>query len=157
MKACNFIKKRLQHRCFPVSIPKVLGTIFLWNNYSGCFTEIAFDLISLFHIKCKSLQDIQLTREHLSFPQNFIITKYLKQEVDDDRSVCMDERSPCDLSITGDIKIYQCHVIKRWWRYYPQQRSALSTSIMELFLLLQFDNSRSTAIRDKEIFQVIMR
>ena len=24
----------------------------------------------------------------------------------------MVERSPCDLSITGDIKIYQCHVIK---------------------------------------------
>ena len=33
---------------------------------------------------------------------NFIITKYLKQEVDDDISVCVDERSPCDLSITGD-------------------------------------------------------
>ena len=28
LKACNFIENRLQHRCFPVSIPKVLGTIF---------------------------------------------------------------------------------------------------------------------------------
>ena len=28
LKACNFIKKRLQQGCFPVSIPKVLGTIF---------------------------------------------------------------------------------------------------------------------------------
>ena len=62
--------------------------------------------------KCKSLQEVQLTQEHLSFLQNFIITKYLKQEVDDDLSVCMDERSPCGLSVTGDIKIYQCHVIK---------------------------------------------
>ena len=61
----------------------------------------------------KSLQDVQLPREHLSFLQNFIITKYLKQEVDDDLSVCVDERSPCGLSITRDIKIYQCHVIKR--------------------------------------------
>ena len=44
----------------------------------------------------------------------FFITKYLKQEVDDDLSVCVDERSPCGLSITGHInKIYQCHVIKR--------------------------------------------
>ena len=51
--------------------------------------------------------------KHLSFLQNFIITKYLKQEVDDDLSICMDECSPCGLSITGDIKIYQCHVIKR--------------------------------------------
>ena len=62
--------------------------------------------------KCKSLQEVQLTQEHLSFLQNFIITKYLKQEVDDDLSVRMDEHSPCGLSVTGDIKIYQCHVIK---------------------------------------------
>ena len=35
----------------------------------------------------------------------FIIAKYLKQEVDEDLSVCVDEHSPCGLSITGDIKI----------------------------------------------------
>ena len=61
--------------------------------------------------KYKSLKAGQLPREHLSFLQNllnFMITKYLKQEVDDDLSICMDERSPCCLSITGDIKIYQC-------------------------------------------------
>ena len=63
--------------------------------------------------KCKSLQEVQLPQEHLSFLQNFIITKYLKQEVDDDLSVCMDECSPFGLSITRDIKIYQCPVIKR--------------------------------------------
>ena len=66
--------------------------------------------------KYKSLQAGQLPQEHLSFLQNllnFIITKYLKQEVDDDLSLCVVERSPCGLSITGDIKIYQCHVIKR--------------------------------------------
>ena len=65
--------------------------------------------------KHKSLQAGQLPQEHLSFLQNlinFIITKYLKQEVDDNLSVCMDERSPCGFSITVDTKIYQCHVIK---------------------------------------------
>ena len=61
----------------------------------------------------KSLEEVQLPREHLSFLQNFIITKYLKQEVDDDLSVCVNESSPCGLSITGDIEIYQYHVIKR--------------------------------------------
>ena len=71
--------------------------------------EIAFDLISLFH-KYKSLQEAQLPREHLSFLQNFIITKYLKLEVDDNLSICVDERSPCGLSITEDKKIYQYHV-----------------------------------------------
>ena len=66
--------------------------------------------------KYKSLQEGQLPRKHLSFLQNllnFIITKYLKQEVDDDLSVCVDERSPCGLSMTGDRKIYQCLMIKR--------------------------------------------
>ena len=58
----------------------------------------------------------RLTQEHLRFLQNFLnfaITKYLKQEVDDDLSLCVVERSPCGHSITGDIKIYQCHVMKR--------------------------------------------
>ena len=63
--------------------------------------------------KYKTLQEVQLPREHLFFLQNFIITKYLKQEVNDDLSVCVDERSLCGFSITGDIKIYQCHVIKK--------------------------------------------
>ena len=59
--------------------------------------------------KYKSLKAGQLPREHFSFLQNllnFIITKYLKQDIDDDLSVCEDERSLCGLSITGDIKIY---------------------------------------------------
>ena len=43
--------------------------------------EIAFALISLCHIKYKSLQASQLPREHL---------KFLKQEVDDDLSICVD-------------------------------------------------------------------
>ena len=63
--------------------------------------------------KYKSLQEVQLPREHLSFLQSFIITKYLKQEVDDNLRVCVDEHSPCGLSITEDKKIYQCHMIKR--------------------------------------------
>ena len=53
------------------------------------------------------------TTRAIIFLKKFIIAKYFKQEVDDDLSVCVDERSPCGLSITGDIKIYQCHVIKR--------------------------------------------
>ena len=59
--------------------------------------------------KCKSKAAGQLPQEHLSFLQNllnFIITKYLKQEVNDDLSVCVDERSPCVLSIAGNIMIY---------------------------------------------------
>ena len=57
----------------------------------------------------KSLQVCQLPQQHLSFFQNFlnfVITKYLKQEVDDDLNLCVVERSPCGLSITGYIKIF---------------------------------------------------
>ena len=66
--------------------------------------------------KYKSLQAGQLPQEHLSFLQNllnFIITKYLKQEVDDNLSIYVDEHSPCGLFISGDIKICQYHMIKR--------------------------------------------
>ena len=57
--------------------------------------------------KYKSLKAGQLPQDHLSFLQNllnFIITKYLKKEFDDDLSVGVDERSPCGLSVTGDIR-----------------------------------------------------
>ena len=46
---------------------------------------------------CKALQEIQLLREHLSFLQNFIITKYLKQKIDN-LSIFVDEHSSCGLS-----------------------------------------------------------
>ena len=58
--------------------------------------------------KYKSLKAGQLTREHLSFLknlQNFIITKYLKKEFNDNLTLGVDECSPCGLSTTGDIKI----------------------------------------------------
>ena len=65
--------------------------------------------------KYNSLQAGQLPQEHAFLAKfaGFYYHEILKQEVDDELSVCMDERSPCGLSITGDIKIYQCHVIKR--------------------------------------------
>ena len=54
----------------------------------------------------KNLQTGQLPQEHLSFLQN-LLNFNLKQEVNDNLSICMDEHSPCGLTITGDIKIYQ--------------------------------------------------
>ena len=106
--------------------------------------------------KYKSLQVFQLPREHLSFLQNFlnfIITKYLKQEVDDDLSLCVVQLSPCGLSITGDIKMSMSpdeKVMTLLWR------SALSTSIAKLLLLPKFDNSSPFVTRDKEICHMII-
>ena len=36
LKACNFIKKRLRRRCFPVKYAKFLRTPFFLQNTSGC-------------------------------------------------------------------------------------------------------------------------
>ena len=67
--------------------------------------------------KYKNLQAGQLPQEHLPFLQNllnFIITKYLKQEVDGNLSICMDEGSPMwllynwkykELSMSCDQKV----------------------------------------------------
>ena len=116
--------------CFSVNIPKDLATSFFETTPVAAFDyvlvpeflekkvsrDIAFEFISLFHVQYESLQVCQLSQEHLSFLQNllnFIITKYFKQEVDDDLSLCVVESSHCGLSITEDIKIYQCHLMKR--------------------------------------------
>ena len=101
LKACNFVKKRLQQKIIKKKTKLVERLPLLELN---CFMN-----------KYNSLQAGQLPTEHLPFLQNllnFIITNYLKQEVDDNLHICMDEHSPCGLS-TGDIKIYQCQVIKR--------------------------------------------
>ena len=39
-KAGNFIKKRLQHRCFPVNIAKVLRTTFLIEHLRWLFLSV---------------------------------------------------------------------------------------------------------------------
>ena len=93
-----------------MNIPNVLGTAFFIEQFRWLFFNYVLESERILK------KAGQLPQEPLPFLQNlldFIITKYLKQEVDDDLSVCTDKRSPCGLSITGDIKIYQCHVIKR--------------------------------------------
>ena len=48
LKACNFIKKRLQHRCFPVNIAKFLRTSF--------FTEyLRWLLLHIVSIKLRNI------------------------------------------------------------------------------------------------------
>ena len=79
-----------------MNIQKVLGAAFfieqLWwmlLNYvlvSGS-GEITFDLISLLDVQIQELKSRSTTTRNMSFLQNLlnlIITKYLKQEVDDD-------------------------------------------------------------------------
>ena len=67
--------------------------------------EIAFELISLFHVQIQEpISRSTITKAFVLLQNllNFIITKCLKQEVDKDLSICMDKCSPCGFSITGD-------------------------------------------------------
>ena len=95
------------------------------------------------------------TREFLSFSQNllnFIITKYLKQEVDGTLTVCVDERSPRPFHNWGYIYLsIWCDQKVR--RYYPQWRSVLWNSIKELFLLPKFDNSGPSVTGERHLSQ----
>ena len=47
LKSCSFIKKRLQHRCFPVEFTKVLRTPNL-KSANACFRNLFFHLDCLF-------------------------------------------------------------------------------------------------------------
>ena len=77
--------------------------------------EIAFELVSLFHVQIQEPISRSTTMRALVFLgkfAQFYITKYFKQEDDDDSSICVDECNPCGFFITRDVKIYQYHMIK---------------------------------------------
>ena len=69
---------------------------------------IAYVLIELFHVQLQEPANKSTTTTAFmcNLSLNFIITKYLKQEVGDDLSICVNELSPYGLSVTEDIKIY---------------------------------------------------
>ena len=43
LKACNFIKKRLQHRYFPVNIAKFFRTVFLRTLAAAVFFSVFYN------------------------------------------------------------------------------------------------------------------
>ena len=70
-------------------IPKVLGTAFF--TVTG---EIAISLFSLFHVQILEPANRSTTARVFVFLAKFTIGKYLKQEVDDDLGIYLDEHSP---------------------------------------------------------------
>ena len=44
VKACNVIKKRLQHRCFAMNIAKSLRTAFYRTPFVGCFRVLVYQV-----------------------------------------------------------------------------------------------------------------
>ena len=74
--------------------------------------EIAFKSISLFHVQEHTSRST--TMRAFVFLAKFAefyyhkTSKHLKQEVNDDLSVCVDEHSSSGLSVTGDIPLSYC-------------------------------------------------
>ena len=74
--------------------------------------EIAFDLISLFHVQIQEPTRSSTKARAFVFPAKFHYHKMFEKKVNDNLSVCVDEHSLCDLSITGDLSmIYQIKFI----------------------------------------------
>ena len=51
LEVCNFIRKRLQHMYFPVNIPEVLGTAFLYRTTPGDAFALSFSIRKEFQKK----------------------------------------------------------------------------------------------------------
>ena len=155
-------------RCFSVNIPKVIATASFmeqirWlllnyvlvsdRNFKKESREIAFELISLFHVQIQEPKSMSTTTRAFVCLSKFLEFYYHK--IFQTRSwwvlsFCMVECSLCGLSITGDLSM-SCNgkVMMLLWR------SALLTSITELLLLPKFDNSCPSVTRDKEICHVM--
>ena len=56
LKTCSFIKKRLQHSCFPVKFVKFLIIPFLQNTFGGYFWNLTYASAAiLLHIRIENL------------------------------------------------------------------------------------------------------
>ena len=65
LHACNFLKKRLQHRCFLMSITKCLRTLISKNICEQLLLNII-----LFHLSVSWLRSINACSVHLHFTVN---------------------------------------------------------------------------------------
>ena len=79
LQACNFIKKRLQRRCFVVDIAKFLRVPLLKNIYATVFKDIHLPNFFLNHIAAASTNSLKKISTVFRNVQNFIqvnVNKY---------------------------------------------------------------------------------
>ena len=123
----------------------------------------------MFHVQIQeptSRSTITRTFVFLAKFAEFYCYEIFEQEVDDDLSICVDERSPCGLSITGDkdkplykdLSRVMCHYVtlSKGNGVTTAREKCPIAFYTELLLLPKFDNSCSSVTRDKEICHVIM-
>ena len=59
-KPCNFIKKRLQHICFPVNIANILRVVFLQITSGGRFGNFSYFIFLIFRLMEHFFLQIQI-------------------------------------------------------------------------------------------------
>ena len=126
-KVCDVIKNRLQHK-----YSRSFRGSFFENKIGSCFWikfsirkeflkekaegEIAFALINLPQVQIQDPASGSTTTKEFVFLEKF--AEFYYHKILEARSRWRLKhfrvwRNPCDLSVTGDIKIFQFHVIKR--------------------------------------------
>ena len=94
LQACNVIKQRFQHGCFPVNIQGVLGNAFFIEQFGWLLFnyvlvserilkeeisgEIAFDVIGLFHVQVQEPKNRSTTTRAFIFLAKFAEFYYHK-------------------------------------------------------------------------------
>ena len=80
LKACNYIRKRLQNKCFPVNIAKFFTTAILRNTSNGCFWLDRFTWIGdLFCIKLYAIMQFVISKGLSCFSCNVMCDKFSKK------------------------------------------------------------------------------
>ena len=117
LHACDFIKKRFQHRCFPMKFVKFFRTRFLHNTYGGCFCINSFQATGLSKCHLKPSENLGHTEQ-----KETSSVKWLKEHF-----------SPADLRFVETVNSRQLFYIFK----------VFSTFLMFLEFLIYFSENHS--------------
>ena len=69
LQACNFVKRRLQHRCFPVKFAKFLRTPFFTEHLRWLLPEqkLSIGIKSIKIIKIKKHMEVKLFEDNVAY------------------------------------------------------------------------------------------
>ena len=87
LKSWNFIKRRLQHRSFPVNIAKFFRTAFSQNTSGNCFYVCHYPESFLFNMVPKSQtfsaigEIIYIQKDHFYLQPNYRISKQQRNKI----------------------------------------------------------------------------
>ena len=106
-----------------------------WKKLMECLA-----LISLFQVQIQEPASRSIITRAFVFLAKFIVAKYLEQNVIGDLSICVDEPSCYDLSVTGDKDLSKSHD-QKVMMLLPIMENCPMDFYQGVVLLPKFDNS----------------